>query len=185
MTMKLSNVRLSFANIWKKTTPKGAENSEPKYDLTVLIKKNDPQLKMLLDAIEQIKADHAPFPPSKWTEICLFDGDTSSKAENKEGERYAGYEGHYALRLKNKKSFPVVDKDLSQLTEDDGRIYSGCFVNVAFYLSGYKNYKCISGFVKGLQFHADGEAFGSSDQSEQDVTKMFENEAGEIDIQDI
>ncbi len=180
--MKLSNVRLSFANIWEKTTPKGAENSEPKYGLTVLIKKDDPQIKMLLEAIEQIKAEHAPFPASKWTEICLFDGDTSSKAEDSEGTRYSGYEGHYALRLKNKKRFPVVDKDLSQLAEEDGRIYSGCFVNVAFSLFGYKEFKCISGIVKGVQFHRVGEAFGSNDQ---DVNQMFESEVGESDIQDI
>jgi hypothetical protein len=181
MDIKLTNVRLSFANIWHKSTAKGYEDSEPKYSMTVLIDKKDPQAEMIKKAIDQIKKGAHPFPESKWEKVCFFDGDTSSKAEDAEGNRYAGYEGHYAIKLTSKSKFLIVDKDLSRIEEDDNRIYSGCYINVKFSLLGYKDRKAICGFIKGVQFARDGEAFGSAEQS---ADQMFDNIA-DAEIQEI
>lgn len=85
--------------------------------------------------------------------ICFIDGD--AKAE------YEGFEGNMALSATNRQHPTVVDKDRSPLTEADGVVYAGCYVNAVVEIWAQDNQwgKRINASLKGVQFYADGNAF--------------------------
>ena len=61
----------------------------------------------------------------------------------------------------------MIDRDKTPLTEEDGKIYSGCYVNAIVELWSMNNEygKRICGNLLGVQFFRDGEAFASSGDS--------------------
>jgi hypothetical protein len=56
----------------------------------------------------------------------------------------------------------VVDRDRTPLTASDGKPYAGCFVNAVVELWAQDNQygKRINASLGGVQFAADGDAFG-------------------------
>lgn len=90
---------------------------------------------------------------------------------NKAGEVYAGYEDCMYVTAKNQVRPGLFDKDgKTQLVEADGRLYSGCYVNVSFDLYAMTDPKKKGVFAKllGVQFSADGEAFAGGSVSNGD-----------------
>lgn len=84
--------------------------------------------------------------------LCLTDGDIKD---------YDGYEGNYVLSASNKTRPTILGANKEPLTEKDGKIYSGCFVNGIVSLWAQNNDwgKRINCNLQGVQFVADGEAF--------------------------
>ena len=64
--------------------------------------------------------------------------------------------------LFHKATFEGVETKYEPLTEDDNRIYSGCYVNASVELWYQKNAygKRVNANLLGIQFFKDGEAFG-------------------------
>jgi co-chaperonin GroES (HSP10) len=121
-TIKLKNVRLSFASLFKKATFGGEET---KYEGTFLIDKETQadQIAEINTAIAaMMKEKKAKLSPDR---ICFKDGDEID---------YDGYAGHMSIKASNAKRPIVIDRDKSPLTEDDGRPYSGCYVNAVLEL---------------------------------------------------
>lgn len=152
MKIKLNNVRLSFPALFKKAVFNGEET---KYEATLLINKESQAelIKKIKDGIaEKIKNDLKGAKISA-DRICLKDG---------EDIPYDGYEGHYSIKASNNKRPIVIDKDKSPLTEDDNRIYAGCYVNAIVELWAQDNSwgKRINCNLLGVQFAKDGEPFG-------------------------
>lgn len=85
--------------------------------------------------------------------VCYVDGDT--KAE------YAGFEGNMALSAGNTVRPTIVGRNRAPITEADGIIYSGCYVNaiVEIWAQENKHGKRINCSLRGIQFSHDGEAF--------------------------
>lgn len=104
---------------------------------------------------------------------------------NKDGELYDGFEGMYSLNASNKTRPLVIDrvgitKDSDKepgrkytdpnkagvmfpiLTEQDGRPYGGCYVNLSIDVWAQDNSfgRRVNASLKGVQFHDDGDAFG-------------------------
>lgn len=172
--VKLSNVRLSFPSLFRKAT---FEGNETKYEATLMLHKEDHA-----DIIKQIKADiaagikenlkGAKVPSDK---IALKDGDESGRDE---------YAGHYTLKAANNKRPKVVGRDKSPLTEDDGVIYSGCYVNAVvdpWYQSNAYG-KRVNFNLLGVQFLKDGDPFESGSVADDDD---FDEVAGSDDDFDI
>ena len=70
-----------------------------------------------------------------------------------------------ALKGSSNKRIPVFDKDRSPITEEDQKIYAGCYVNAIFdfwYSSHPKGGKQILANLLGVQFKRDGEAFSDA-----------------------
>jgi hypothetical protein len=90
--------------------------------------------------------------------LCLRDGDEVE---------YDGYAGHMTLKASTKKRPLVVNKDKTPLTEQDGVVYSGCYVNGIIDLWAQNNQfgKRINATLLGVQFASDGEAFSSGGSS--------------------
>jgi Protein of unknown function (DUF2815) len=89
--------------------------------------------------------------------ICLRDGDKKD---------YDGYAEHFYLKATNDVKPLVLDQRRSPLGPDDGRPYSGCFVNgtLTLWIPSDKACKAfgrqVRANLRGVQFAADGEAFG-------------------------
>ena len=64
----------------------------------------------------------------------------------------------------------VFGSDKSPLTEADGKIYSGCFVNVSFdiWAQTYNGVPRINAQLRGVQFAKDGDAFSGGQAASAD-----------------
>lgn len=172
--IKLQNVRLSFPSLFRKAQFQG---DETKYEATFMLDKEEHADKIaeIEKAIQAGMKEHfkgAKIPSDK---ICLKDGDQSGRDE---------YEGHYTIKCANNKRPKVIDRDKSPLTEDDGKPYSGCYVNAVIDLwyqnNGYG--KRVNANLLGVQFFKDGEPFESGSVADDDDFEEFEVDDEDFDI---
>ena len=166
MNIQLNNVRLSFPALFKARSFQ--KDQEPKFSATVLLS-NEADAKQ----IEKIKAGIKAVAEEKWgagkvpkaMKPCLRDG-----AEKEELEGYGS--DVVFLSASNAKRVPVVNRDLTPLTEEDGKPYAGSYVNVSIRLWAQDNEygKRVNAQLRAVQFVKDGEAFGDKPA---DPTKAF------------
>lgn len=159
--MKLENVRLSFPSVFKRVSFQG---NEGKFEATFLLdkEKDAEQIEMIEKAIQKaIKEAKLKIPKDKW---CLKDGDDSE---------YDGYEGCMSFKAATSRRPTVINRDKTPLVEDDKVIYAGCYVNaiVDIWIQNNQYGKRVNGNLYGIQFMADGEAFGFNP----DVTDEFDD----------
>jgi hypothetical protein len=157
----LKNVRLSFPSVFKKSVYNGVEG---KYEATFLVDKADEATKAKIDkAIEAaIKEAKIKVPSDK---RCMKDGDEVE---------YDGYAGMWSLKASTNKRPQVIDRDKSPLTEDDDRIYAGCYVNasVDIWIQNNQYGKRANANLYAVQFVKDGDPFGAGSV---DVSDDFED----------
>ena len=168
MKIKLKNVRLSFPSLFRKATFEGAET---KYEATFLLSKDDHAdlIKEIKSMISQrIKTDLKGAKLSA-DRICLKDGDDFD---------YSGYAGCMSIKASNNKRPMLIDRDKSQLSEEDERLYAGCSVNAVIELWAQNNGygKRINANLLGVQFFADGEPFADSVTASQDDFDAFSDD---------
>lgn len=164
--IKLQNVRLSFPSLFRKAQFQGEET---KYEATFMLHKEQhadtiKEIKKAIDAAIKENLKGAKLPADK---ICLKDGDESGRDE---------YEGYYTIKAANSKRPKVIDRDKSPLTEDDGKPYSGCYVNAVIELWAQNNGygKRINANLLGVQFAKDGEPFASGEVASDDDFDLVE-----------
>lgn len=153
--VKLTNVRLSFASVFKRKSF-GEDDANPRFAATLLMDKRrqEDQIRLCEDAIDDAKfakwGDRQPALKSE--KLAFRDGDD---------EDYDGYQGHMFVAARSDRRPKVIDRDRTPLTEDDGKIYSGCYVNaiIRFWAQDNKWGKRVNASLEGVQFVKDGEAF--------------------------
>lgn len=171
----LRNVRLSYEHIF---TPSSFDDSQDaKYNATFIIPKDHADVADLRKAFFEVGKEKYPnaFTGKGWPNgftCALKDGD---KDTDQEGiilsEKNPEYAGCYVLRADSLRRPVVIDRKKAALTEDDGVIYSGCYVNASLGVATYefgkvkKGVKC---YLNGVQFVKDGERFGSDALSDFD-----------------
>ena len=153
--IKLKNVRLSFPSLFNKAEFNGDIG---KFEATFLINKESQAatVKDIEDKIAAIlKENKVKVSADK---LCLKDGD---------GVDYNGYEGCMSIKGSNNKRPLVIDRDKSILAEDDGKPYSGCYVNATLELWVQNNNygKRVNCNLLAVQFAKDGESFGAGGAS--------------------
>ena len=169
---QVKNARLSFPSLFHKAVFNGAET---KFGATFLVAKGSAQEKMILEELEKFKAtlDKSKLKGLKITSVV--DGDD---------KEYDGYEGMTALRATNQRRPTVVDKDRTQLTEEDNRLYAGCYVNaiVEFWFSDHPlGGKQILATLHGVQFYKDGDSFSDFVASKpEDFDEIDEDEDDDV-----
>ena len=158
MKIKLNNVRLSFAQLFEAKTVNG--EGKPAFSASFLINPNDPQVKTINEAIEAVakdkwgtKADATLKVMRTADKTCLHSGDLKAN--------YDGFEGMLYISSRNALRPLVIDVDKSPLVAEDGKPYSGCFVNASVELWAQDNNygKRINATLMGVQFFKDGESF--------------------------
>lgn len=180
--MMLNNVRLSYEHIF---TPSAFDDSQDaKYSATLIIKKDHPDLPALKRAFVEAGTEKFPslFGGAAWPKgvtCALKDGDKDTNASGEVlSEKNPEYANSYVLMANSTKRPPVFGRRKEALTEQDGKIYSGCWVNVLLGIGGYeygKVKKGVKAYLNGVQFVADDEPFGTN------ALSMFESLDGDGD----
>lgn len=184
MRILLRDVRLAFPSLWKASKPKGQQEGEAAFSGSFLIPPNhkqsfDPkQPNKKVATIDHLKTVvFKELAAAKWgpkgaailkaleaaDKTCLHNGDAKSE--------YEGFEGNFFISARSKVRPSVFDQQRQELTEADGKPYSGCQVNVSFEFWAQENGfgKRINAQLRGVQFHSDNDAFaGGSRPSDAD-----------------
>jgi len=182
MKVKLNDVCLFFPDLFDAVQFKGEGN--PRYGCNLGLPKGGPQEKLLEDAIRQVATEAWKDKAAAMVKgfrgnsnkFCLIDGDAVT---------YDGAQGLMVLsaRRPKKNGRPVLyDRRKNPLTEDDGTLYSGCYVNVMVDVwAQVKDYPGIRCQLLGVQFYRDGDAFsGGARVSDDDFEDLgVTEEAGE------
>ena len=172
--LHINNARLSFPSVWKRSVYNGVEG---KFEATLLIPKDNAKtIKMLKSAIKAKVDDSGLKIPS--SKFCMKDGD-----DIYEEKEYDGYQNTYAFKASNNTRPTIVNRDGSQLTEDDGKIYAGCVVNaiVELWVQNNNYGKRINANLLGLQFVKDGEPFGAGSLDVSNEFQVLEEDEFEDD----
>lgn len=187
----LKGVRLAFPKIWK--AEKATADSQPKFSATALI---DPTTESGKANIKAIEAEIKRIKVETWAEKaekiygnidgkrkCYGDGDD---ATNEEGDVYGGFEGMKFLKAANKRRPQIRDRDKSALTEEDNRIYGGCYVDMVVSLYAItdkdKGGNGVFATLEIIRFRKDGEAFGAAPLDADDLLDDLDDDADGDDL---
>lgn len=153
-------VRFSYVSVFQPR--KSEDNSDPRYQLTLLIPKSDKQtynavMKAIDAADKKGKAKFGDKWPSK-PKNTLKDGD-GCKDNGDEFEPEC--KGHWVLRTASKRKPQVVDRDRNDII-DPTEVYSGCYgrASINFYPFVRSSNKGVAAGLQNVQKLADGEALG-------------------------
>ncbi len=155
LQIRLDNVRLSYPNLFQ---AKAMEGSKPKFSATLLLNKKThaKEIAQLEKMIERAALEKFG-KKVVLKNVPLHDG---NEKEDKEGY---GDEVMY-LVAKSDSRPAVVDQKKQPLTDQDGKIYGGCYVNAFVEVFAYKHPTGGNGVscgLKAVQFFRDGESFGA------------------------
>ena len=151
--LMLKDVRLSFPSLFEHATYQG--ESLNKYECTLLIPKDSDTAKEVQAAVKEAGMEALGSDWSK-AKLCILDGDL---------KEYDGYEGVWAVKASTKKRPVIINKDKSAISEEDGVIYAGCYVNASVSISAFQSKygKFVQAQLNAVQFNRDGDAFGGGD----------------------
>lgn len=172
----LRNVRLSYEHIFKASA--FDDGQEAKYSATFIIPKDHPDLPAVKKAYFEAGQESFPsdFTGGSWPRgfTCSLkdaDKDTNSTGEVL-AEKNPAYKGCYIIEANSTRRPVVVDRLKAAITEEDGIVYSGCYVNASLAAAGYtfgKMKKGVKCYLNGVQFVKDGERFGTDASSDFDA----------------
>lgn len=187
LKIRLDNVRLSFASIFE---PSALNEGDAKtFSGHFLLGKDHPQYSEMTNALRKIAK-------AKWganggavlkelvkaERLCFRSG---NKKRDDDGKVMDGYEDMFyvSARSKVRPSVFGLDPKKGQLTDADGKIYSGCFVNVFVSLWAQTGQygKRINAQLQGLQFVSEGEQFGGGGTADASVFDTIANEFDDDD----
>lgn len=174
----IKNVRCAFVNLHRTTQFEG--QGEPYYGITLLIEpesENDKLIWAAITAAAEVKWEKKAAAimttlRGSSQKCCYIDGNM---------KEYTGFENMMALSAKRPaKSGPpkLLDRDKSELGEESGKPYGGCYVNakVQFWAQDNNYGKGLRCTLVAVQFVKDGEAFGGSGPAN---AEGFEEEVGD------
>ena len=162
MKIQINKVRLSFPNLF---TPEAFEDGGSKrYGCALLVDKEDTaNMEKIEAAIDEAGA--AKFG-EKWEDLKFRKSVKMNGWRDGETKDYDGYAGcmYVSANSAESKGPPTVvnsDAMRSRITEADGIIYGGCYVNAIIEFYGDDRYgKAINCALGGVRFVKDGDAFG-------------------------
>jgi hypothetical protein len=185
MRIMLRDVRQSFMCYWKPEPFPNSTDPTPYFSGTYLLPADHPQLpelkKICLElCVEKWGKTKGPaiYKAIQMTgKIFLRDGNAKPD--------YDGFPGNWFISARSKVMPSYFDGQKQPITEAQGVLYSGCYVNVSLEMFAYtKGNNGLGARQRGVQFLRKGDAFGGggppADESEFDEIDNPE-EAGEVD----
>ncbi|HEY0201927.1 MAG TPA: DUF2815 family protein [Burkholderiaceae bacterium] len=181
MKVKLTNVRLAFPALWEAKTVNG--EGKPAFSGVLLIEPGSANEKIVNDAIDAAAVE-------KWgakaaavvkqlraaDKVALHDGDLKAN--------YDGFAGMVYVSARNAVRPLTINRDKSSITEADGIIYAGCYVNASIDVWAQDNKfgKRVNATLGGVQFARDGDAFAAgASASEDDFDDLAEGANADAD----
>ena len=179
--VNLKNVRVGYLNAFEKSkdsTDKDGKLVKGKYQGTIYLDPDDPQIEVLEEAALKVltEAFSSEEAAEKWMKrnygfgnhadkCCVRDlAERDNLVEGMEEGLYLKATSHKRPRIKTSIGEDQTERGLTIEEEEiEGKeIYSGCFANVTIELYWYKDYKCLLAGFLGIRFKGDGEAFGGA-----------------------
>lgn len=194
--IKLPNVRINFARIFKAEGFQGSEENK-KFNAQFILNADDP---VHMEALEKLREEIDRVGQEKWGAkwrggkmsmkgFCLKSGDpdlqdeqfvTGVEIEDDDGNIPDYVLGTYQVSASETKRPTVVHRDKTPLTEEDAVIYDGCRVNaiVSVWAQDNKFGKRINANLLGVQFRGDDEPFGTAGEkvTDDDFDDDFDDE---------
>lgn len=170
--IKLPNVRLSFPHLFHAHAAE--EGQEPKFGAAFIMdnEKHAALLDHIDKVIDRLALDYwkkkVPF------KRCLRDGNEKADKE--------GYGDGVSFISASRKTRPaVVDRQVNPLTEEDGVIYAGCYVNatIRLWVQDNKFGKRVNAELRAVQFLKDGDSFGAAPVNAENEFEPVEESSGE------
>lgn len=176
MKLHLNNARVSFANGLYKASAMEAGQQE-KFGADFILQPDSVVLRVNADGSKTkttLREAELAVANDAWKGngakiLATLEGSKKSIRDgdlrvNKAGDVYEGYAGNWYVTAKSPTRPLLVDQNRVAVTEEDGTIYSGCYVNaiVELYANTQPTKKGVFAGLKGVQFVKDGDAFGGS-----------------------
>jgi hypothetical protein len=174
MIVILKDVRLSYPDLWKPGKPMKPTDT-PKYGGQFIFAPDSEAATVAKGALVQTAQEvfganwQAMVGAMEKTKKCVRKGDENL---TKEGAIRDGYGGMLYVVARNKAKPLVIgprkgpDGQFPVLTENDGKPYGGCYVNVKIDVKATKSFEQVPNQVYAtlltVQFLRDGEAFGAA-----------------------
>lgn len=183
--IKISNVRLSYPNLYETEKYGSGKEDTGKWSATLLIPKDREDTMEKLRALGLVVAEEVfgagKVPKKIWdTDKCaLRDGDKEEADE---------YQDHWSLKATSNKRLLLTDRARDQVTVDDGAdpyngiFYPGCYVTAIVSLWCADSYRHIRANLHAVQFVKDGERLGSGEGGPKVEDLMGELDALDDDV---
>lgn len=178
MKLQVSNARIAFAHGLFKASA-FEEGQTPKFGADFILTPTSKVYEITKAADGSVKRTETTMPAAMlavaneaWKgrgKEMLDDFEASKKSYrngnkrlDKAGEVYDGYEDAWYVTAKSPTRPSLFDADGTPTSEEDGVIYSGCYVHVSFDLYANTKPKTRGVFagLTGVKFARDGDAFG-------------------------
>lgn len=182
--MKLTTglVRISYANLF---TPKSINGSEPKYSVSLIIRKSDGKtVNRIKAALKQMLNDKATVDKmggkTKGLHMPLRDGDA-----DRDDEAYAD---SYFINANANESYPpkVLDKNLNEVI-DKSEVYSGCYCQavISFFPYNSNGNKGIGCGLLAIRKIKDGEPLSGATVVDTDFSDDLIDDGGTTSDDDL
>ncbi len=158
----LKGVRLNFPSIFSKSIFQGKVG---KYEGTFIVDKDDEQIKEVIGKIQSIrKQSKKKIAADK---LCISDGDNTG---------VSALEGTYTIKASNIKQPIVLDERKQHLTQEDGKVYSGVYVNafISLWLQDNQFGQRVNANLLGIQFVRHGDPLGGEVVNEDEILGAFD-----------
>lgn len=159
--VKLNNVRLSFPHLF---TPQSMEEGQEKKFRATFILSNEHHAALIASIeklIDRLALD--TFKKKVPFKSCFHDGNEKPDVD--------GYGDGVMFITASRKTRPaVVDRSVNPITEEDGIIYGGCYVNatIRLWVQDNKWGKRVNAELRAVQFVKDGPSFGAGPVNAED-----------------
>lgn len=173
--------RISYVHVKEATAFNG--EGDPKYDVTLLIPKDHPDVKKVKEAINNVyKANkESVFNGTPLTSPKMWNPLRNGEEWLEEHPEAKEYEGCYFLKASSKSRPAVFDADKQEILDLD-EVYSGCYCRASIKAYAFNNKsKGIGFFLNSLMKTKDGERLGGvdvdpDDFDEEDGTTFEDND---------
>lgn len=161
MKLKLSNVRINFPVLFEPKKFANDAASKAAFSASFLVPKTSPMVKQIEAAILEAAKEKWGAKAAERLKLARSKDNVFFRDGDLKAEDYPEQEGHMLASTRTYNRPLVIGADKSPLTEAEGKIYSGCYVNVSFdiWAQDFRGVPRINAQLQGVQFSKDGDAF--------------------------
>lgn len=158
--MQIQTARLGFPVLFRPQAFQ--EGQQPKYSATLILSKQDPQVKQIMQAMWEVAQERWGQQAQQIWQVLTAQQRLALRDGAEKADKDGFDDSVVFFNASNTKRPGVYDRDRTPLTEQDPKPYAGCYVNavVEFWAQDNQYGRRINASLRGVQFVQDGEAFG-------------------------